>query len=82
MCVVVIGEAILLLVVINTFIAPLVEQEKNKIDKNVSLTVNTPQLFRAKSITLVICSQMITTVSIQTGTVFFYKIFIDQQSTK
>ncbi len=57
MCVVVIGEAILL-IVINTSIALLVEQEKNKIDKNVSLLVNTPQLFRTESITLIICSQV------------------------
>ena len=38
--------------------------------KNESLEVNTPQLLGAKSTTLVVCSQMITTVSIQFGTVF------------
>ena len=72
MCVVVIREAIVLLIAINTFIAPLVEQEKNKNNKNVSLSVNTTQLLRGICITLVVCSQSLTTVSIQIGTVFFY----------
>ena len=55
---VVMGETVILGMAINTFIAPLVEQEKNKINKNVSLSVNTPQLFRAKCLISVICPQM------------------------
>ena len=51
MCAVVMGETVILGMAINTFIAPLVKQEKNKIIKNVSLSVNTPQLFGSKCIT-------------------------------